>query len=258
MNELTIFEETSLQVRKRFEKLAGDLRTQISGREPKAALDVIDSAIDVGLSFTQGSMLYTIHAIALARDQWDQLDVSDQELFAPTFYEYVSRKFQTRQSSSTVDNYVNVARTWLVENPRVEVPNEVILFDMDDDEPGSVVNESGDAVHVEPEIWNTQYSKLLVANARAAKGKMEEEDWGLLFNPKVSQGKLLDYWRGSKSVKKTSTLSFQMKGDWLCVSDGEEQVSLAEVDFYSINNDPLAQQGWARLRAILGIEGDDF
>lgn len=244
----------------RFRGACTHLQEQIEGLDALDAFECIDVAIDQGTAYARGSMLFTIYAIALAKEKWDLLDLSQQHGIADSFYVYASQKFGTSTKSSTIDNYIRVAKTWLVDP--VQIPSVIHEFELDEGEPTFVSDEEGDSIESQTDVWDVNYAKLLAATSKAAKGQMEEEDWGLLFNPQVSQNKLLDYWRGPRQPnKRTYGLSFKRVGNFLVVFDGKNYGTIAELEAESIERDPLAKQGWARLCATLNItweEEDDF
>lgn len=261
MSELVPFNEIRVVTAKTFRSVALALSDRIQGLVPLEAFTVLDQEIDAGAQLVQGSMLYTIHAIALAADQWEKMDVSEKESIAETFYDYVSRKFGVSQSPSTVDNYVNTARTWLVEEPRVTPPEKIFLYCLESGKPKLLENEDGIAYEVPVSVWDTGYSKLLVSNSRAAGEHMTEEDWGLLFNPDVSQGDLLRHFHGPRepTTPTPESLKFFKVAGMLCVSDGYDTVEIAELDLGMIKQSELCFRGWQQMRKLLNVqEEEDF
>lgn len=264
MNELVPFDQVRAVTAKTFQSVALALSQRIEGMEPLEAFSFLDGEVSAGTQLVQGSMLYTIHAIALAADKWEQMDVSQKEPIAETFYDYVSRKFGVSQSPSTVDNYINTARTWLTAEPRVTPPEKVFLFDLGPaGKPILLENDDGVAYEVPVNTWDVGYSKLLVSNARAAGEHMTEEDWGLLFNPDISQGELLRHYHGPKisgdDTPTPETVKFHKVAGMLCVTDGQDSVEIAELDLGMIQQSELCFRGWQAMRRLLSIrEEEDF
>ena len=243
-----------------FRSAASDLKASLEGLELGDMFQRLDEAIERGVVYAQESVLYTAYAVALQKDVWDKMGMSDQHAIADSFYQYISTRFGISDNATTVDNYIHTANLWLL--GKIEPPNEVLLFEVENGRAVPVTDKEGDSTLVEVTPWDVNYSKLLVANNRAIKGAMSEEDWGLLFNPEVSQGKLIGYWRGPKpepKEKDPEEFTYTMVGSWLCVTNGEEVVQLAEVDDDTIKDNILARQGWLRLKAVMKVaEEEDF
>lgn len=245
-----------------FQSAAENLRAEIASKGTSEAFQVVDSAITTGVAFAHGSLLYTCYALALQKELWESMGLVEQHEIAESFYHYVGSKFGTSQNPGTVDNYIRIAKVWLLEDC-IEIPEKVFYFEVDKDNQANwVVDEGGNSVEVPVSAWNTSYAKLLGAASKAAKGQMKEEDWGLLFNPDVSQGKMLSYWRGPQTPRTPNGqngLEFYQLGKYLAVSDGQNDAAFAELDLDEIASNPLAEQGWLRLKAVMQIEsGDDF
>jgi len=242
-----------------FKTAAEAVRDSLEGLDLKEMFDKLDAAIERGVIYAQGSVLYTSYVIALQKDVWDEMGLSDQHGIAESFYSYVSDRFKISDNASTIDNYIHTARLWLlggIEN----IPEKTLLFELEGNRAVPVTNKEGDSIFVEPSPWDVNYSKLLIANNRALKGQMEEEDWGLLFSPAVSQNRLLSWWRGPKDTpddKDPESFTYTMVGSWLCVNDGDTVVQIAEVDDDTIEQNALARQGWMRLKSVLKVEEEE-
>lgn len=233
------------------------IQQEIGDKAPKDAFDIVDNEVRRGVDLTHKTLLYTCQLIAIQKKNWDNMGLDDQHRIAESFYQYISARFGITQKSVTVDNYINTARTWLLDPP-MEIPERVFYHEIKNDQV-QMVADDGQSFERPTDVWDINYSKLLAANARAARGKMEEEDWGLLFNPAVSQEQLLSVWRGSKTPKeKRAPFDFVLIGEWLAAQDENETVQLGEMDFETIEAHPLAQQAWQRLRTVLRVQEDDF
>ena len=252
ISSLVPLEMSVSKVPEQFENAAVKLRASIKDLAPGDAFKILDNELQISVAYTQGSLMYTIYAIALQKAQWDKLDASAQDAIALNFYIYVSDRFGTSQNTSTIDNYLRVAKTWLLDG--VEVPEKQLLFEVKEGQTTTVI-EGDEAVTISPSIWNVPFSKLLVATTKYNRGEMEEDDWGLLFNPKVSQGQLLTYWSGPKPTDEPSdVLTYAIYNGHLCAVVGNKISDMAEVDIFSINNDTLAEEGWKRLMSVLKVE----
>lgn len=260
MSSIVPFGEKTVAVIERFAAAAENLETEVLACEdPVEAFELVDSGLTNGVTFTKGSLLYTVYCVALAKQAWQELDVSQQEPFGPNFYVYVGRRFGTSQSPSTVDNYVNVGKTWLLRSTQINIPSSVQLYILDEELYALPLVEDENPFLAPGDPWAVNYAKLLVARSRAEKEAMTEEDWGLLFNPAVSQGRLLSYWRGPEQERNVSRLVFTLMAGLLCVSDGVDSVPFAQLDSEAIESNPLAKQGWFRIQAVLDIgREDDF
>lgn len=225
---------------------------------PPNAFFFVDVELSAGTRIAHRSLLYVCNLVAIQKRIWEQLGIDEQHRIADSFYAYVSQKFGVSQNPSTVDNYIRVSRTFLL--GAAELPEKVFLFGVEEGVTKLLVDENENAYEVPVDAWDVPFSKLLVSVPRVAKGKMEEEDWGLLFNPNVTQGELIDHWRGPRTTpEKRDALYFMQVSGWLAVSDGSRAVPLAELDMDTIENDELAAQGWVRMRAALQVvEEEDF
>jgi len=251
ISDLVVFDVSSdVAVSKSFSEAAANLQDSVENVPISEAFSIVDGALMSGLQYTQGSLLYTVHAIGLAKLIWDKLDTSQKDVIADTFYQYVGNRFGVSQNPSTVDNYIRVAKTWLLKDTKVEVPSVQAVVTIEDGTPKIATEEK------RTDVWEVPFSKLLVAIVKADREEMKEEDWGLLFNPKVSQGQLIDYWQGPKEPgeKPNDVLSYAVYAGHLCAVRGKEIEDMAEVDLFSINNDGVAKEGWQRLMSILKVE----
>lgn len=264
MSELVVSETIRSVTPAAFGNAARTLADSIAGLEPLDAFHVLDTEIMLGVQVSMGSMLYTIHAVCLAHAEWEQLDVSQQYTIAPDFYDYVSRRFGVSQNSTTVDNYINTAKTWLVPAPRVRAPEKVFLYEISKTgvaEP--ITNDDGVSFDVPVSVWDVSYSKMLVSNARAAGERMTEEDWGLFFNPDVTQDQLISAYHGAfdggddSPQKNEKALRFRREAGMLYVTDGYEEVELAELFLSNIENSNLAFRGWQTMRRMLSVEQEE-
>ena len=250
-SDLVVFDVSSdVAVSKSFSEAAANLQESIENVSTTEAFSIVDGALMSGLQYTQGSLLFTVHAIGLAKVVWDKMDTSERDVVADTFYQYVGNRFGVSQNPSTIDNYIRVARTWLLRGTRVGVPSVQAEVTIED---GVVkVGETERSI----DVWDVPYSKLLVSTVKATREEMKEEDWGLLFNPKVSQSQLIDYWQGPKEPSETpnDVLSYAIYAGHLCAVKGKDIEDMVEVDVFSINNGGIAQEGWQRLMSILKVE----
>lgn len=247
-----------------FKAAAAQLRQEHEAEEDVVKkFAIADQGIRIGVSWTGKSMLYLCQALALAKEDWNQLGLDAQHRIAESFYHYSSERFGTSQSSSTIENYIRVGKAWLVKGIP-HLPESTYQFEVEKDGTAVfVTDEEGNAEEVPVDIWDINYSKLLAVTSRAAKGKLEEDELGLLINPKISQQKLIDYIKGPskpREGKPRETLTYFMVGGWVVVTDGKRQMPILELDDGALD-DPLAAQGWQRMVKIMGIlneSGDDF
>lgn len=257
MTELVAFgERTPTEIPPTFQNRAKLVQESLEDMEPVEAFSLLREELAVSAAYTRGSMLYTCFIVGQQKQVWDKMGLDEQHKVAESFYIYVGRELGIEAAATTIDNYINTAKVWLIEDTHVDIPEKLFLFTIKDGKATFVVDEDENAYDVPVTVWDCQYSKLLISNARAARDQMEEEDWGLLFNPEISQEKLLSYWRGPRPEPKPG-LSFVQVGDWLAVSDGEDMAQIAELDMLEIENNPLARQGWNRLRAVLQMRSDE-
>lgn len=256
MNEIVPFQDSSIsELPTLFADSAKQIRERVKGLSAKDAFDTLGKIAKRDRAMLQGSMLHTCHTLALQWEAWESLTITEQMEIGVSFYNYVAETYGVSNDSTTIRNYIRTARVWLFKDSTTAaqyVPETSIVFDEIEGEVKPVLDENEAAKEVSVSVWDVTYSKLLASNSRAAKGQMEEEDWGLLFNPKVSQATLISHIRTPNKPKSKSGLLFFSLGNILYVSDGESQEEIGEVRA-DIEHVALALEGWNRLKKVMRV-----
>lgn len=216
------------------------------------AFDTIDSAVIYSNKMREVSGVILSVSLTLMKDQWNTLPLDKRSEWEYKFYAYAEAR--TGFKRPTVDNLINVGRTWLLSPPPVELPSKVELYDKYGKATGK---------KIKPDPFSLPVSKLLVSTAAAKDGRLgfDKVAMGQLFNRDVPVHTLNDTLQGRgpgmlAPVPKTyHKLEFYLSGPLLMASRGYHHTPIAEIDWDGQDKDPLAKEALDLLMSTLQVKG---
>jgi len=158
------------------------LRDTVEGsiQDPVALFHVLDTEISKSVKEREEQNLRLCAQLAYANLYWDQFPLDIVDTWSYSFYTYASDKTGGYQRS-TIDNMVDVGRTFLLGELPEGIPEQVELYDR-------TGNPTGTVADTRELLLEQSASKLLVAKGAAKDGRLESNPiaLGQLFNPEVS------------------------------------------------------------------------
>jgi hypothetical protein len=212
------------------------------------AFDAIDSVVVTGNMQRTMAGIYLSIGLTAMKDRWDALPLECKGKWNYKFYEYAT--YRTGFAPSTVDNIINVGRTWLFEPPE-GLPEMVQLYDAKG-EP------TKDFVAADP--YSQSVSKLLVSTGALKTGRLGAKALGQLFNPDVSVHVLHDTIRATKPVKSLPAppvskgpIRFTLEGPCLVANRNHKSIVIADLDM-NAEGDELGKAGIAHILAACQVK----
>lgn len=135
---------------------------------------LFSGAVETGFSHAKA------YALAILKDHWDDMPIDVRKQYGFSFNK-MAQNFTGKQSS-TIDNYIRTARVWFINKVSPGKPIEITVRD---NEKRPIRDEHGRVLTKFEEFnpYMVDMSKLLVVNARAARGEMTPKLWEMLVDP---------------------------------------------------------------------------
>jgi len=209
------------------------LQELIARQDDLSAFQELDEWIVKSFRWREAAGSILCASLAALKERWESGRVStvDMSQYDYSFYQYAYEK--TGYARSTIDNMVDVGRTWLMGELPEGIPESVEIYDKD----GSP---TGDVITIDP--YQIATSKLLVAKAAAKDGSLARNPaaLGQLVNADVPVAIVRDTLRGTASngngkLEKSNRLRLFFEGDFLCAQRGGGEVEVV-AEFYPVSD----------------------
>lgn len=180
-------------------------------------------------TFSQSVEIGFLHAkayiLAILRPHWDTLSFDFRKRYGYNFMTF-AKLYTGGKEISTINNYINTAKTWFIDKVAPTRPVQVVVRQPD----GRPVLENGKpkTMWVEFNPFNVDMSKLLIVTARAARREMTDRLWEMLVDPFYSCEDVRLEHVGVAPDGDSYSVVFFVEGPGLFASVNGETVCLAD------------------------------
>lgn len=214
--------------------------------------------IDI-LTFSQAVETGFTHAkayvLVLLKDGWEQLPF-DFRMKLGLSFDYFAQIYTGGKSQSTIDNYLNTARTWFLKKIR---PAGLISTTsrLPDGRP-IVLNGVPQRLNVEFNPYNVDITKLLILNGKANRGELTDRLWEMLVDPFYSCDDIIRGGMPATPDPNPDYVTFFVEGPGLYASfNGQTFEVVAELDWESYDTDPDFKTVLSNMFTRLGVTLDE-
>lgn len=206
-------------------------------------------------NFSQSVEIGFLHArsyvLALIKQHWEELPHDIRSKYGFTFSFFA--QMVTGKERSTVDSYVNVAKTWFIDKVRPSGDVRISARDMK----GKPL--TGQYRYVPFNPYSIDMSKLLIVNRRASRGEMSDRLWEMVVDPFFSCEDLARE-NSSQLLSNGDTPDeyYEALGPGIFFKSGLDSVCICEsLNWEEYDSDERVKAGIDRLLKLLDISRDD-
>ncbi len=213
----------------------------------EGAFHAIDTVISTSKAQRNLAGVYLSIGLTIMKDRWDTLPLECRGEWSYKFYTYA--EVRTGFAPSTVDNLINVARTWLFDPPTA-LPETITLYDSK----GKITDKL-----VTPDPYSQSVSKLLVSTGALKRGQLGDVALGQLFNPEVSVHVLNATIQTTKPVVSlpppvpNGRIRFTLEGPCLIANRDHKSIVIADLDM-NAEEDELGKAGIEHILAACQVK----
>jgi len=212
------------------------------------------------LEFSNEVEIGFLHAqafvLAMIKERWDNLPLSIRMPFNLSWDEF-AKKHTRGKAKSTYEGYVLTARIWLME----EFGKGKVVRITKRSEDGSPIIENGKVLFEDREFipYQIDFSKLSILNSRARNNDMTDELWEMLVDDYYNCDNLRIISANGNDIDSTKQYLayFHLEGPWLCITQADKTIEIAEINWESYDTDPLVKYAIDMLMKNLRIVMDE-
>lgn len=207
--------------------------------------------IEAGFGLTKA------YALAVVKDYWEELPLATRAQYGYIFLNFARNI--TGKQRSTIDNYINTARVWLIDK-RIP-PFGKVAIKLRNTEGKPIVDQSGRYIYQDVEFnpFLIDMTKLLVTNARAKANEMTKELWEKLVDDYYTVEDLqLALVTETTSSGNGFDVYYSIEGPGLFASRNDETACIAEeLNWEEYETNDLVHAAIDKICTCLGVELDE-
>jgi len=232
------------------------------GNLENATFEIVDETVWKSYQIREASTHLLCIALAHAKDRWDrgQVTLTEMGKYEHDFYVYVNTRTGKSYAATTIDNLIDVGRTFFIDVPEnVVFPKDISLHNAGGTPTGEVIKYDPLQIPV---------SKLVHAKAALKRGVFNNNDtlWGQMFNPKVGVSVFCDILRNTKhplvydaskvNLLPPSELRIVIEGPYMLVLNGTGDAEvLGELEWDNIQSSDNVRKALQMIVDACGIKG---
>lgn len=209
-------------------------------------LDVIKFSDSIEIGFMHAK----IYVLATLKKNWEQLPVEIRKRYDFSFMNLA--RLITGKERSTIDNYISVAQTWLIN--KVAPSGDIKIAERDTH--GKPIPAQFKYITFSP--YAVDISKLLIVNRRAQNGEMTERLWEYLIDPYYTCEDLARECSQQLPNGDAPDEYWETLGPGLYFKSGLESVCICEsLNWEEYDSNPAVKAGIDRLLKLLDVSRDE-